>query len=101
MIILETNVNGVLAYPLVAHLKHCAVALVKPEKEYDTASDQRTHNGAGAKIDKSVLTISEPKRMRSKEHLRFVAQQPVSFAGDRRPTPITSASPNPRGLASR
>ena len=49
---------------LVAHLKHCAVALVKPEnrsEEPETISDQRTHNGAGSKIDKSVLTISEPK----------------------------------------
>ncbi len=27
-------------------------------------------------IDKSVLAISEPKRHRNKEHLRFVAQQP-------------------------
>ena len=27
-------------------------------------------------IDKSVLALSEPKRHRNKEHLRFVAQQP-------------------------
>jgi hypothetical protein len=27
-------------------------------------------------VDKSVLTLSEPKRHRNKEHLRFVAQQP-------------------------
>jgi len=73
-----------IAPQLVAHLKHCAVALVKPEnrtKEPETISDQRTHNGAGAKIDKSVLTISEPKRIRSKEHLRHVAQQPCLICG--------------------
>ena len=73
-----------IAPQLVAHLKHCAVALVKPEsrsKEPDTTSDQQTHNGAGAKIDKSVLTISEPKRIRSKEHLRFVAEQPCLICG--------------------
>jgi Rad52/22 family double-strand break repair protein len=73
-----------IAPQLVAHLKHCAVALVKPEnrrKERETTSDQRTHNGAGSKIDKSVLTISEPKRIRSKEHLRFVAQQPCLICG--------------------
>ena len=29
-----------------------------------------------AGIDKSVLTLSEPKRHRNKEHLRFVARQP-------------------------
>jgi hypothetical protein len=34
---------------------------------------------SAGKIDKSLLTISEPKRIRSKEHLRFVAQHPVSF----------------------
>jgi hypothetical protein len=28
------------------------------------------------KIDKSVLTIGEPKRHRDKDHLRFVASQP-------------------------
>ena len=73
-----------IASHLVAHLKHCAVALVKPEngsKESETTSEQRLHNGAGPKIDKSVLTISEPKRIRSKEHLRFVAQQPCLICG--------------------
>ena len=73
-----------IAPQLVAHLKHCAVALAKPEnrsKEPETTLDQRTHNGVGAKIDKSVLTISEPKRIRSKEHLRFVAQQPCLICG--------------------
>ena len=74
-----------IAPQLVAHLKHCAVALVKPENrskdQRETISDQRTHTGAGTKIDKSVLTISEPKRIRSKEHLRFVAQQPCLICG--------------------
>jgi hypothetical protein len=73
-----------IAPQLVAHLKHCAVDLVKPEnrsKGPETVSDQRSHNGAGAKIDKSVLTISEPKRIRSKEHLRFVAQHPCLICG--------------------
>jgi hypothetical protein len=74
-----------IAPQLVAHLKHCAVALVKPENrskdQRETTSDQRTHTGAGTKIDKSVLTISEPKRIRSKEHLRFVAQQPCLICG--------------------
>jgi hypothetical protein len=38
--------------------------LAKPEngnKESETPSDQRIHNGASSKIDKTVLTISEPK----------------------------------------
>jgi hypothetical protein len=33
------------------------------------------------KIDKSTLTIAEPKRLRSKEHLRFVARQPCVICG--------------------
>src|SRR6476659_6973540 len=58
-----------IAPQLVAHLKHCAVALTKPhtgnKEQLAGTSDQTAHNGAGAKIDKSVLTISEPKRVRS------------------------------------
>jgi hypothetical protein len=34
-----------------------------------------------ARIDKSVFTISTPKRHRSKEHLRFVAQQTCVLCG--------------------
>jgi hypothetical protein len=33
------------------------------------------------KIDKSVLTLGEPKRRRDKEHLRFVASQPCLVCG--------------------
>ena len=33
------------------------------------------------KIDKSVLTFGEPKRIRCKEHLRFVASQPCLICG--------------------
>jgi len=32
-------------------------------------------------IDKSVLTIAEPKRLRDKEHLKFVASQPCLICG--------------------
>lgn len=34
-----------------------------------------------AKIDKSVLTISEPKRLRDKAHLKFMASQPCPICG--------------------
>ncbi len=74
-----------IAPQLVAHLKHCAVALTKAEtrgKVHPAAtSDQTTHEAAVAKIDKSVLVISEPKRIRCKEHLRYVAQQPCIICG--------------------
>ena len=38
-------------------------------------------NSARPRIDKSALTISEPKRIRCKEHLRFVASQPCLICG--------------------
>jgi hypothetical protein len=37
------------------------------------------------RIDKSVLALPEPRRMRSKEHLKFVARQPCLICG-RTPT---------------
>jgi hypothetical protein len=74
-----------IAPQLVAHLKHCAVGLTKPEirskAQLPATSDRAIPNGTGAKIDKSVLTISEPKRIRSKEHLRYVAEQPCLICG--------------------
>jgi hypothetical protein len=41
----------------------------------------RTHDDAPGKIDKSVLTISEPRRLRDKTHLKFVASQPCLVCG--------------------
>ena len=75
---------------LVAHLKDCAVALVKPSGEATEghiegavadASKARLRIEERPKIDKSLLTIGEPKRIRSKEHLRFVARQPCLVCG--------------------
>ena len=71
-----------IAPQLVAHLKHCAVALTKPETRSKAhPADQTAHGGTVAKIDKSVLAISEPKRIRCKEHLRYVARQPCIVCG--------------------
>jgi hypothetical protein len=68
---------------LVSHLKQCAIALVKPEKRANGSdrADARSPNTIRPKIDKSVLTFGELKRIRSKEHLRFVAQQPCLVCG--------------------
>jgi hypothetical protein len=44
--------------------------------ENPPASTHRQANAAPAKIDKSKLTISEPRRHRDKAHLKFVASQP-------------------------
>jgi hypothetical protein len=39
------------------------------------------HEGEPPGIDKSLLAISEPKRHRNKEHLRFVTHQPCLICG--------------------
>jgi len=82
-----------IAPKLVAHLKDCAIALVNGASNASGAESDESHDrkfkprlarasqSARPKIDKSVLTISEPKRHRSKEHLRFVAQQPCLVCG--------------------
>lgn len=65
---------------MVSHLRACAVNLVKAASN----GGVRLSPGNGAarhKIDKSVLTISEPKRIRCKEHLHFVASQPCLICG--------------------
>jgi hypothetical protein len=74
-----------LAQSLVAHLKHCATSLAKPSTEVRHLANQTRTSSVNAKrhpkIDKSILTLSEPKRLRSKEHLRFVARQPCLICG--------------------
>jgi hypothetical protein len=78
-----------IAPQLVAHLKHRAIALAKPPgetngkspAEIESPSPDPRLGQSRPKIDKSVLTISEPKRHRSKAHLRFVAQQPCLICG--------------------
>jgi DNA recombination protein Rad52 len=72
------------AQALVAHLKSCAVSLVRqPVGSQGLAEIDSESGGAGKrpKIDKSVLTIGEPKRIRSKAHLRFVASHPCLICG--------------------
>jgi hypothetical protein len=75
---------------LVEHLKSCARSLVNARGEVaqegtETESlglqnpETTTHNRE--KIDKSVLTLGETKRIRSKEHLRYVARQPCLICG--------------------
>jgi ERF superfamily len=45
------------------------------------ASTRLRADATPAKIDKSVLTISEPRRHRDKDHLKFVASQPCLVCG--------------------
>jgi hypothetical protein len=79
----DTLERSGIAPQLVSHLKRCAIALVKPENSDDrrNSTNLRAPNHVRQKIDKSVLTISEPKRHRSKEHLRVVGRQPCLICG--------------------
>ena len=74
------------ATELVEHLKRCAVALVDAQRvsppEVGAVLSPKCRSGGGrTKVDKSVLAIAEPRRIRSKEHLRFVASRPCVICG--------------------
>jgi hypothetical protein len=99
-------VSGALAQELVTHLKACAVGLAQPEEPAASQIEQGAlSNGECAskeshqKIDKSVLTLGEPKRVRSKEHLRFVAQQPCVICGRKPAHAHHVRYAQPKGLA--
>ena len=51
-----------------------------------------------ARIDKSTLTIGEPKRLRDKSHLRFVASQPCLVCGHQPSDPHHLRFAQPRAL---
>jgi hypothetical protein len=51
-----------------------------------------------ARIDKSLLTIAEPKRHRDKAHLRFVASQPCLLCGRQPSDPHHLRFAQPRAL---
>ena len=69
----------------------------------DLGKRQRTVDSSGAaacarstrllpaKIDKSVLALAEPKRLRDKAHLRFVASQPCLVCGRHPSDPASPA----------
>lgn len=54
-------------------------------KAMERASQSRKksaqHCQPAARIDKSVLALSEPRRLRDKEHLKFVSRQPCLVCG--------------------
>ena len=72
-----------IAPQLVSYLKQCAIALVKPKTRPNGSDspDVPSPRAVRTRIDKSVLTFGEPKRIRCKEHLRFVASQPCLICG--------------------
>ena len=77
--------TGQRADTLVAYFKQCAANLAKapssPTLTEQATPTSDTNECVRPKTDKSALTLSEPKRIRSKEHLRFVARQPCLICG--------------------
>jgi ERF superfamily len=55
-------------------------------------------SGVGSGIDKSVLTINEPRRIRDKEHRKFVATQACLVCGRQPSDPHHLRSAQPRAL---
>jgi hypothetical protein len=53
------------------------------------------------RVDKTVLTLSTPRRYRNKEHLRFVARQPCLLCGRKPSDPHHLAYMQPRALGSK
>src|SRR5262245_6321446 len=53
---------------------------------------------APAKIDKSQLAIAEPKRLRDKAHLKFVASQPCLVCGRQPSDPHHLRFAQPRAI---
>jgi hypothetical protein len=53
---------------------------ISPSMTDDKSSSSKEQSAAG-KIDKSTLTFGEPRRLRSKAHLKFVASQPCLVCG--------------------
>ena len=73
-----------IAPQLVAHLKQCAIALVKPRAtraKRNRVSDRAHLAGSRKRSTRAFSPSVEPKRIRCKEHLRFVASHPCSICG--------------------
>ena len=64
----------------------------------DTSIVPATPGPFPAQIDKSVLAIAEPKRLRDKAHLRFVASQPCLVCGRQPSDPHHLRFAQPRAL---
>jgi hypothetical protein len=69
-----------IAQNLVAHLKGRAISLARQSSQ-GVQTPPQIQDSSRVKVDKSLLAIPELKRVRSKDHLRFVASQPCLICG--------------------
>ena len=93
--------NGEWPETLVTHFKQCAAKLAKlpSPRTVQAAISSRENPKRYPKIDKSALALSEPRRIRSKEHLRFVARQACLICGRIPSQAHHIRYAQPRGLA--
>jgi hypothetical protein len=69
-----------------------------PDGPVNAAPENAASPGIDTGIDKSALTIAEPRRYRSKEHLRFVAKQACLVCGRKHCDPHHLGFMQPRAL---
>jgi ERF superfamily len=83
-----------------AESKSASVAIAGETEALPTelAAPAAQRTDAHTVIDKSVLTIAEPRRYRNKEHLRFVAQQACLVCGRKPSDPHHLRFMQPRAL---
>src|SRR5919198_151699 len=68
------------------------------ERPQVLATTESTHAGQAKGIDKSLLTVAAPRRYRSREHLRYVAQQACLVCGRKPSDPHHLGFTQPRAL---
>jgi hypothetical protein len=67
-------------------------------KEHGGEAPPLAPDAPSAKIDKSQLTVAEPKRLRDKAHLKFVASQPCVVCGRQPSDPHHLRFAQPRAI---
>jgi hypothetical protein len=76
--------------------------IAQPSKPHESKLAQSKKKRSPPKgIDKSTLTLAEPRRVRDREHVRYVATHPCLFCGRQPPTPTIYALPKAEHLAAR
>jgi hypothetical protein len=81
--------------PSLEEIRHAAVGRHKGGQQRRSRASAELKAGH---VDKSALTIAEPRRYRNKEHLRFVAQQACLICGRKPSDPHHLTFTQPRAL---
>ena len=79
-------------------LPNDASSLAQIAGSQETATGKSTDPGQANGIDKSILAVAAPRRYRSREHLRYVAQQACLLCGRKPSDPHHLGFTQPRAL---